>query len=106
MEPVSLYITASTREEAISISHELLALRLIACANIIEHVTSMYHWQGEIEHKSEAVIVAKSVRAHADAIIAKVKSMHSYNIPCVVVQPIMVGNPDFLDWIVAETKTP
>jgi periplasmic divalent cation tolerance protein len=105
MEPILLYITASTREEAISISHELLGLRLVACTNISEHITSMYHWQNEIEHKSEAVIVAKSLRMHLEAIVAKVKGMHSYNIPCIIAMPILGGNQDFLDWAVQEMKT-
>ncbi len=103
MEPVLLYITASTREEAISLSRELLGLKLVACTNITEHVTSLYHWQGEIEQKTEAVIIAKTLNCYVEEIVTRVKSIHSYNTPCVLVLPVTGGNAEFIDWIGGQT---
>jgi periplasmic divalent cation tolerance protein len=34
----------------------------------------------------------------------KVKSVHSYQVPCVVALPIEAGNEDYLNWLMAETK--
>ena len=98
-----LYITAANREEALSISHTLLGEHLIACANIHDHVTSMYRWQGEIEKSQEAVIIAKTRAILLPQIIARVKALHSYQTPCVISAPIVAGNPDFLKWIATET---
>lgn len=105
MTPVSLYITAANREEAISISHELLSLRLIACANIIDHATSLYWWQGSIERESESLIIAKTLSIHTHAVIEKVKQLHSYRVPCITVSQIVDGNADFLKWL-REKVTP
>ena len=104
MDPVLLYITASSREEAISLSRELLNERLIACANIVDHVLSLYWWQGEIEHNPEAVIVAKTLASHVERVTAKVKELHSYDCPCVVVVPIVGGNPEYIAWLRAEVR--
>lgn len=104
MTPVLLYITASNREEAISLSRELLEHRIIACANIVEHATSLYWWQGEIEHTAEALIIAKSFSYHVKAITEKVKAMHSYECPCVVATPIADGNTDYIKWLKHELK--
>ena len=99
MTPVSLYITAPNREEAISLSRELLEARLIACANIVENATSLYWWQGEIEHVSETLIIAKSLSQHVDGITAIVQKQYTYDCPCVVATPITGGNPDYLLWM-------
>jgi periplasmic divalent cation tolerance protein len=103
MEPLLLYITASNREEAILLSHDLLSHRLIACANIFDHATSLYWWQGEIEQHNEAVIIAKTMSKHLGQINERVKSLHSYSCPCVVTVPITGGSPEFMEWIRKET---
>jgi len=104
MEPVSLYITAANREEAILLSRELAGERLIACANIIENVTSIYWWQDEIEQHPEVVIIAKTLSSLVDRITAKVKGLHSYSCPCVVAMPVIGGNPEYIEWIRKEVK--
>jgi periplasmic divalent cation tolerance protein len=105
MEPVLLYITASNREEAISLSQELLNQRLVACTNIMEHVTAMYHWQNEIEQAHEAVIIAKTLSSHIERVSARVKELHSYSNPCVVAVPIVGGSKEYIDWLTAEVSS-
>jgi periplasmic divalent cation tolerance protein len=104
MEPVLLYITTGSREEAISLSRELLSQRLVACTNIMEHVTAMYHWQGEIEHTPEVVVIAKTLLAKVEAVTAKVKALHSYSTPCVLVIPVIGGSPEYINWLTGEVK--
>ena len=102
MEPTLLYITASNREEAISIARELVHSRLVACANIVEHAMSMYWWQGEIEHDTEALVIAKTLSSHVDRAVAKAKELHSNSCPCVLAVPIVGGNPEYIAWLRAE----
>jgi len=104
MEPVFAYMTASSPEEARRIGRALVEARLAACVNVIDRMTSFYWWQGKIEEGSEAVLIAKTTRDKLEALTAKVKSLHSYTVPCVVGLPIVGGNADFLSWIEAETK--
>lgn len=104
MTPVSLYITASNREEAISLARDLLEERLIACANIIDNATSLYWWQGEIEHTTESLIIAKSFSYHTQEIIRRVKAVHSYECPCVVATPIADGNTEYIKWLRHQLK--
>jgi periplasmic divalent cation tolerance protein len=104
MEPIFVYMTASSAEEAKKLGRALVEARLAACVNILDRMTSYYWWQGKIEEGAEAVLIAKTTRAHLDALTAKVKSLHSYSVPCVVGLAIEGGNKDFLDWIGAETK--
>lgn len=105
MEPVLLYITAANREDAISLSRELLSDRLVACTNIMEHVTAMYHWQGEIEHTAEAVIIAKTLSSHVERVIERVKKQHNYTNPCVLTLPVTGGSPEYIAWLKGEVAT-
>ena len=97
-------MTASSPEEADLISNSLLEKKLIACSNIINDMKSTFWWKGNIQNENEVMIIAKSTKAHLDNIIADVKSLHSYDVPEILAIPILGGNPDYLDWMVEETK--
>lgn len=98
-----IYITTGNKVEAESIGRVLVEERLVACVNIIDGMTSMYWWEGKLESAQEAVLIAKSTEDRIEAVIARVKSLHSYACPCVVAWPITRGNPDYLQWIHDET---
>lgn len=97
------YVTASSKDEALRIGRTVVDERLAACANILDGMTAIYHWQGKIEEGAEAVLILKTELNLIDALTARVKALHSYTVPCVVAWPIAAGNPDFLAWIGAET---
>jgi len=103
-KPHLVYITAASLEEAEQIARDLVARRLVACVNVIDRVQSFYWWQGEVKNNNETLVVAKTQAACVDAVIARVKELHSYDCPCIVAWPLGVGNPDFLDWIGQATK--
>ena len=98
-----IYITAGDIEEAKVIGKALVSERLAACVNIIDNINSMYWWQGEIHDDREAIIIAKTKESLVPELIEKVKSIHSYDCPCVVSLPIVGGNKGFLEWVENET---
>ena len=99
MLPVLIYITAPNREEAISLAHELLNQKLIACANIVDHVTSLYWWRGEIEQNNEVILIAKTLPSHTEQVIKHVQEKHSYECPAIVTIPITGGSQEYIDWV-------
>jgi periplasmic divalent cation tolerance protein len=103
MEINLIYITVGSLDEAKKIGKTLVSTRLAACANIIDNINSIYWWDGEIQDEREVIVVAKTKRSRVHDLIEKVKSIHSYECPCIVSLPIIEGNGAFLDWIVRET---
>ena len=99
-----IYITTSTLDEARAIGKELVSSRLAACANIIDQINSIYWWDGKIQDDREVLLIAKTKESLVRELIEKVRSMHSYECPCIVSLPILDGNKPFLDWIVEETR--
>lgn len=98
-----LYITASSDEEAAAIARVLVTERLVACANIVPGVRSVFWWEGQVRNDDEVLVLCKTRDALVDNVTIRVKELHSYDCPCVVAVPIAGGNPDYLAWISAET---
>lgn len=98
-----VYITTKDKAEAKAIGKKLVEERLAAGVNIIDNVESVYRWQGKVQEQGEAILIAKTKESLVSELIERVKSLHSYECPCVVSIPIQAGNKDFLDWIQKET---
>jgi periplasmic divalent cation tolerance protein len=97
-----VYITAANRADALKIGRACVEARLAACANVFDGVSSVYWWQGKLTEDSEAILVMKSRAPLIDALVARIKDLHSYTVPCVVALPIVAGNPQYLAWIAQE----
>ena len=61
-------------------------------------------WQGQVQDDTEVVMIAKTTADQVPALVAKVKSLHSYECPCIVSIPVSGGNQAFLDWIEKEVE--
>lgn len=102
-KPVLIYGTFANAEEAARIGGDLVDARLAACVNILAPITSIYVWQGKRETATETPMLIKSVASHAERIIARVRALHSYDNPALLILPVDGGSADFLAWIAAET---
>jgi len=96
---VLAYITTANKEDARHIGKVLVEKKLAACVNILDGMQSIYWWEGKIEEADEAVLIAKTSEEKVETLIAVVKSLHSYSVPCVLTLPILSGNPDYLKWL-------
>ncbi|MCW4016175.1 MAG: divalent-cation tolerance protein CutA [Candidatus Bathyarchaeota archaeon] len=92
-------MTASNKEETVNIVRTLLEERLIACANIVEHVSSFFWWQGKIEQETETVAIMKSHENLFEKLSKRVTELHSYDTPEILALPIVNGSPGYLDWM-------
>ena len=96
---IMAYVTAADLDEARRIAKTLVAERLAACVNILGQIESVYHWKGEVQFAGEIAFLAKTTEACFDALAARVRELHSYELPCVVAVPLARGEAAFLGWI-------
>lgn len=96
---VFVYITTSDRNEAVSISQVIIRERLAACTNIIEGMSALFWWDDAVQKEQEVVLIAKTTADIFPLLVEKVKALHSYECPCIIALPIVMGNPDYLSWI-------
>ena len=92
-------MTASTKEEAVRIVRALLEERLIACANIMDPVSSFFWWQGKIEEEKEVLVIMKSHETLFKKLSKRVMELHSYDTPEILAIPIVNGSQSYLDWM-------
>ncbi len=103
MQAVWVYVTASSRQEALSIGRAVVGERLAACANVLDGMTSIYWWERSLQEEGEASLILKTRSDLIDRLTARIRELHSYACPCVVAMPISAGNPAYPDWIIQET---
>jgi len=97
------YVTAGTKDEAKRIARSLLQKKYIAGANIFP-LESLYWWQDKICEEEEFALVMQSTEDNFAKIEEEVKTLHSYETPCIVSFAIERGSSDFLNWIRETTK--
>ncbi len=105
MEKLAMvYVTASSRNEAVRIGQEMVSLRLVACSNVYNSITSFYRWDGKEETSSEATLIMKTKESLLGELRDTIKKMHSYDCPGIVAIPIIFADEQYAKWIVSETK--
>ena len=99
-----IYSTIDNIQDARRIATTLVEEQLVACVNIIPKVESIYKWKGKIENAEEIVIIAKTTDQNVKKTIQRLKELHSYEVPDIVVLPVIGGLKDYLDYITNETS--
>lgn len=101
MTIVSVYAVFTDSDEAARIGRQVIEERLAACINILRPCRSIYRWQGAIETATEAPAILKTTQAMADALIARIAGLHSYDTPCIAVWPIDKLLAGYAEWVEA-----
>ncbi len=91
--------TIDNRDRAEALARVLLESRLVACVNIIGPMTSLYHWQGAIERDEEYLLFMKTESDEEKQLIARIEALHPYDVPEVIVLPIVDGAASYLSWL-------
>ena len=96
---IIVMVTTANKQEAEKITQQLIKERLIACANITTPVSSFFHWAGKIEKAEEYLIFMKSRKDLFEKLAETVKALHSYEVPEIIVLPIVEVSKAYLDWM-------
>jgi periplasmic divalent cation tolerance protein len=100
---VTVYAVFGSAAEAQSIARTVVEDRLAACANILAPCRSVYRWQGGIHEDEEIPALFKTGADAAEALIARISELHSYDVPAAVVWPIERALPAYADWVEQES---
>ena len=98
-----VYVTTTSPDEAARIGGVLVTERLAASVNILGEVRSIYRWEKEIHDKKETLLIAKTSTLRVSELIERIRSLHSYQCPCIVAWRLDGGNDAYLNWIGRET---
>jgi periplasmic divalent cation tolerance protein len=97
--PVLATATTPTAEDARKIAAALVEGRLAACVQIVEPITSVYRWQGNVEEEKEVLLLIKSTRDLVPRIAELLERIHPYEVPELIATPIVEGSSAYLNWL-------
>lgn len=75
-------------DDASKLATDLVSERLAACVNVLPGITSIYRWQEKVEKESESLLLIKSHRDLFDRLEARIKELHKYDLPEILVCPL------------------
>lgn len=99
---VTLTTTIDSPAKARALARQIVRSRLAACVQSMP-IHSVYWWKKSVESAGETLLVAKTRASRASALIAFIQERHPYEVPEIVVTPIIGGSRDYLTWIEKET---
>ena len=73
--------------------------RLAACAQVDGPLQSTYRWQGAVETATEWSCRLKTTMARLPALVGRIRELHPYDVPEIVAQDLIGGDPAYLRWI-------
>jgi len=99
MSYIIVLMTTATKKEAENITRSLLNQRLIACANVVGPVSSLFWWKKKISQENEFLVLMKTSADLFEKLATTVKQMHSYEVPEIIAVPVTKGEQSYLEWL-------
>lgn len=96
-------LCTSPREKSEKIARALVEDRLAACVNI-SSVMSYFRWDEELCDEKEDLLIIKTERRMINEITERIKDIHSYELPEVIVLPIIGGYDKYLEWVAGSIR--
>jgi periplasmic divalent cation tolerance protein len=105
--PIRLVLTTcADATEAARLGRVLVEERLAACATLLPAVESIFRWQGKIESSTETLLLIKTGSDQVAALEARLRQLHSYQVPEFLVLPVAGVSHPYLEWILASLHQP
>jgi periplasmic divalent cation tolerance protein len=104
LDYIQVVTTTERREDADRIARMLVEARLAACVQVVGPITSTYRWHGTIESTQEWQCWAKSHRGLYAKIEEAIRQVHPYEIPEILVIPVVAGSAGYLAWLAGEVQ--
>ena len=102
MSVVTVYATFTYPGQAQTIGETVVEERLAACVNILQPCRTIYRWEGKVETATETPALFKTTLDKADALISRIKELHSYDVPAIAVWPVESAWPAYAGWVEKE----
>ncbi len=92
------------KESASTLAQTLIDERQAACVNILSACTSVYRWQDMTESAEEFPVFIKTQKKHYNRVEELINTIHPYELPEVIIVPVIGGLSAYLQWINTETS--
>jgi periplasmic divalent cation tolerance protein len=98
--------TAASHDEAARLAATFVEERLATCATLIPGVESVYRWEGQVETAAETLLMLKTGIDQLAALEARLRELHSYQVPEFLVLNVESGSHAYLEWLLSSLRKP
>ncbi len=105
MDIIVIYCTVPDKKVAKNITKILMKHKLAACVSIIDKVSSVFSWDGEICEEKEFLMMIKTRRSNYAKIKLVIEDLHPYTVPEIIALPVVDCSEDYLKWLAKETNS-
>lgn len=91
--------TFATPEDAARVARVLIGERLAACAQVVPSITSMYIWEDELKHETEALLLLKTAESSWAALRDRLAQLHPYDTPEIIALPVSHASFEYSTWV-------
>jgi periplasmic divalent cation tolerance protein len=96
--------TAPDRSVAEELAERLVEERLVACANLVPGVRSIYRWQGTIQRDDEILLVLKTTDEAVGRLRRRLSALHPYDVPEILALPVQEGLDAYVSWVLEQVE--
>jgi periplasmic divalent cation tolerance protein len=101
---MKLVLSTCSEADASEIGRLIVEERLAACCNRLPGVESTYWWEGRLTTDLETLMIFKVADDRLEAMMARLKAIHPYELPEILVLPIETGLEAYLAWVNREGR--
>jgi len=96
---VIVLTTVPADRDGVAIGRQLVEEGLAACVSVLPPMVSVYRWQGEVHQDMERQLVIKTRAERVEALMARLTTLHPYDVPECLVLPVAGGSDAYLAWV-------
>ena len=100
---MQLVTTVPDRQTARSLAHDVVERRLAACVQLVDPITSVYRWEGQIREEGEVLCLMKVPSERVEMLVAHVRANHPYDTPEIAAVEASFVDERYLTWARAGT---
>ena len=101
---ICVYVPCPNKKEAKRLAHALLEKRLVACANILPAMQSLYRWKGKLQRSTEVALILKTRQSLGRRLDQYLSQNHFYTCPAILQFRVTRVNVSFKEWVYDETR--
>lgn len=99
-----VYVTTPNYETSMHIAKILISEKLAACASVIQNISSIFGWNGNIQERNEFLMIIKTTVNNLELLEERIKELHSDEVPEIIAIPISEGSEEYLNWMTNSTN--
>jgi periplasmic divalent cation tolerance protein len=105
LDILAVTTTVATRADAAALARAIMELRLAACVQLEDGLTSFYRWQGKECEDAEVRLTVKTLPECAGALQALFAQSHPYEVPQFLAACLR-ASPAYHAWVRSEVVVP